>query len=463
MIKSEAIEPRQVTPSLIYLVLLYLICIVFSVIYVRHGLFGWFVADDFLFLDKYQDSFLFSEIWTLENFGRFVSRNVYFHLQSYVGNRSEICFLFNLIVLITNSYLVYVFMNNSTRDRFTAVFVGCFYFTMLPSVLNLFWVSNIQQLLSHVVILVFLIRVHGLSADTISAWIYVELGMIYVLGLYTNFAMFCAVPAMWGIFVFTKGSRTFCQRSILFTVCMSVFTILFFVRLKTTMPVHYESEYFAHKLFSNILEYGSGYGVTNRVPKAGYILLSTTFLICFIRSLIRTDQVVILFYALAASTFLPYVFLVHQKSVNYMALPLVFLIAGLVRTIVCAFSPRLVFLFLFLIMMGQIAIDVKPILRDFESPFPTDAQRLISDLNRAVSPKAKTVCLQSSSGIEFYWGLTGSCAAGFWQTLGDGAAFNVFGNIKAAYLPFGKPPCDDRPTILISDDYRIIKIIDPKR
>ncbi len=76
--------------------------------YLNYAFHGWFQQDDFGSIYLYQHSLHTSNLWNFNDFGRFLSRNVYWHfLWQIFGAQAAYYFLFNFLTIAGTTFVIF--------------------------------------------------------------------------------------------------------------------------------------------------------------------------------------------------------------------------------------------------------------------------------------------------------------------------------------------------------------------
>ncbi len=121
-------EPRPFPLPLIVALVVPVVFLLFF--YISYAERSWFFFDDFIFLSQYAHSLQLHQLVGFDNFGRFVSRNVYWYsaikLFSYNAAYFYVC---NFLLIVFNSCVIYaIFVNR--YDIFSAIIAALFYFAL---------------------------------------------------------------------------------------------------------------------------------------------------------------------------------------------------------------------------------------------------------------------------------------------------------------------------------------------
>jgi len=115
--------------------------------YLIYAFHGWFQQDDFNFIHLYQHSLHTSDLLTFNDFGRFLSRNVYWHfLWQIVGAQAVYFYLFNFLTITATTYVIFRTFA-LPYDNAVAGVVALLYFASANVIVDYSWISFSQHLI----------------------------------------------------------------------------------------------------------------------------------------------------------------------------------------------------------------------------------------------------------------------------------------------------------------------------
>ena len=457
--------PRYLTESnkpLLYLPLC-LIALLYLALYVRYSFRAWFLSDDFLYLQQFKNCICINEVVSLGNSGRFISRNVYWYAMEHLFGMNSVCyFLVNLALLIILSWLCFLLVRQLTNSHDAGVFSGIIYFIMVPTQFNFGWISNTQHLIGHFFVLVFLLLScnERFLADAHRLRTSLALISLFVCGLYSNIGMFAVIPSLIAYIVLFSGVSGLDKPKVTLILVLSLCSILFWTRVKGNL----DAEHAAHFTFSQFVDTLFFYGTLGSKKVLGLITLAVSLLLVCATTVwfvLKRDRIGLFLIVLAGSFYIPFAFLVWQRHMNYMSLPVFFLTSSMIYLVIrYVKAPAVTYLvvlihILFIFKTGPKSYYDQPAAGSF-------ARTFIEELNQLDLKGYKRVCLQSldpqppnKTGVKF-WDISES-----WHMIGDGDAMRLFGAVRADYLPYGATPCLNHPTVIVDKDLRIVKILFP--
>ena len=135
--------------------------------YIDYSQKGDLFLDDYFLGNRYKNSFRWDELWNFENFGRFVSRNVYWRFGSSVfHDRAQFYYLLNILIIIATALLLAKFVSRR-QTLLVASVIGSIYLVSAATVDEFIWISNSQHLIAHMFIALFLVVSDRINLATI--------------------------------------------------------------------------------------------------------------------------------------------------------------------------------------------------------------------------------------------------------------------------------------------------------
>jgi hypothetical protein len=443
-----------------------LIAVLYLIMDTLYCFHAWFSLDDFHFLEQYRSNICTNEFISFTNFGRFLSRNVYWYAMANLFGMNPACyFLINLALLIIISFVCFLFVRQLTNSRITGVFSGITYFIMGPTQMNFAWLSDVQHLLGHFFILVFLLLscnerflsgIHRLRTSLI-------LIVIFGLGIYSNMGIVAVIPSLIAYIVIFKGISGLDKSNVTLILIISLCSILFYLRLSSNLNPAYATQFTFSQFVDTLLHYATMNASWGTVKTTSLIFLTAVpLLLCAttVWLVFKRDRIGVFLVVLAGLFYMPFAFLVFQRYLNYMALPIFFFSSSIIYLII-RYLKAPVLVYLVLLMHIVVSAKLAP-LYNFQSATGSSQRTFIEELNQLDLKGYKRVCLQSlepqpqnKTGVP-YWDMSAT-----WHDLGDGNAMRLFGSVRADYLPYGAAPCLDQPTVLVDKRLNILRIIFP--
>jgi len=162
---------------------------VIAYFYLPYAFRAWFCQDDFGFLARYSEGLYWHEAVDFSNFGRFVSRNVYWSGLSFLSHeRASVFFLFNAALVLTGAALLARALWREDEPALGTL-AGAIYQCLPATMFAYSWLSSSQHLLGHWFVFLFLLLFrlslerHGGKVN--GGWLPALLG-VFLLGLYSN-------------------------------------------------------------------------------------------------------------------------------------------------------------------------------------------------------------------------------------------------------------------------------------
>ncbi len=174
---------------------------------IRYATQAWFHQDDFNLMEQYRDSVHWAELLNLNDFGRFVTRNVYWSVGLFVfGNNATAFYLANLVTIAATSAVIYAIFRPRLGSRHSLV-AALLYFCLPAVVIAYIWIANSQHLIGHFFALLFVWLYMKDDAPRMSAAKLVGLIAIFIVGLLSNvFVGFVISLPIW-FMLFEKAKR----------------------------------------------------------------------------------------------------------------------------------------------------------------------------------------------------------------------------------------------------------------
>lgn len=455
-------------PSRLFYLPVALIAVLYLIIDTLYCFHAWFYLDDFSFLQQYKSTICVDEVVSLANFGRFFSRNLYWYAMNHLFGMNSTCyFLVNLALLIIISLGCFLFVSQLTNSRITGVFSGITYFIMLPTQMNFAWLSNIQHLLGHFFILVFLLlscnerfisSTHRLRTSLNSGLI-----IIFVFGIYCNIGIVAVIPSLIAYIIIFKGISGLDKSKVTLILILSLCSILFYLRLKDNLPLEYATQFTFSQFVDTFVCYATRGATWGRVKTITFIFLTAVHLLVCATTVwlvFKRDRIGVFLIILAGLFYMPFAFLVFQRSRNYLALPIFFFSSSIIYLII-RYLKAPVLVYLVILMHILVSTRLAP-LYDVQSATGSFQRTFIEKLNQLDLKGYKRVCLQSLEPLPpNKWGTPYGDVSGTWHDLGDGDAMRLFGSVRADYLPYGAAPCLNQPTVVVDKNLNILKILFP--
>ncbi len=284
---------------------------------------AWFFQDDFTFLYRHIITINWENLWTFGNFGRFVSRDLYWYfMYQFFGFNSVLYFMFNLTVLILNAFLLYLFLKQIDVSPEYAILSSITYFISLPALVNFYWISNSQHLLAHTFIFIFLILTTKKIFFLSSSWKKQLIAfLIFIVALYSNILSFFILPFLFFRIYLLRNSIVFSKRLGFFLIGILTVGIFFILKIKQYSTGACSLDFSLNALINNLSFYLDPYNL-NPYLFLALVVIASIYSIIFKKD--NSSQLLILCMFLYA----PFAFASAQHYHNYVHLSTVFLIAA---------------------------------------------------------------------------------------------------------------------------------------
>jgi hypothetical protein len=299
--------------------------------YLSYGSSAWFFQDDFVFMNTYSKDLLLFQLFDFSNFGRFLSRNVYWMLGSRLfSNHASYFYLFNLATIVISAGLLYKVFVPMQESR-SALIASLIYFSM-PAVITAYaWISNSQHLLGHLFLFLFMFCYTRIEKSKLHYRHVVLLLFILIAGLLCNIfvGLVLSLPAYY--LLVDSNSRH--DRSIWLLVVAGFGLFFFFLyNLRHSAVDAYSVQIDLATLVANVNFY-----FKNIYVFFAWILIFTGGAIF---SLYARHKFYSWLYLASFVFFVPYAFLIHQRYAQYGALTYLFIYLALWSTLNCLFADK---------------------------------------------------------------------------------------------------------------------------
>jgi len=355
--------------------------------YLQYAFQGWFSQDDFGLLGGYKYTWEWNQIFDMTDFGRFVSRNVYWHVLSELfGNQAQYYFLADFAIICASSILLFQIFR--LYVSFNASLVAAFIYLAAPAVLkNYSWISGSQHILPDFFVFLFVL-VYVRRDGVLTAWPQVVLLLaIELLGLWSNVYAGSMITLPLVYLAMNQPLRKNPKHWAL--VGAGLFLILYFyTRLRPFSVGNYAVDYSPHALTTNLGFYFHGY----------FWLYLFVMIVCGTLAVLRKSPLNVWFFVGAVASYLPYAFLANRQSVAYMSLAATLFLAGVWFTLMTSLRwKKLPLGILTVLALVCLTIFPKPslFLNPWNSsPVGTESKSIVDDLvaYQRSNPTVRTYC-----------------------------------------------------------------------
>lgn len=421
-------SPRPL-PITIGLALPALVLVYFYISYASNA---WFWQDDFGFISNYAQSIQWNQLFDFTNFGRFLSRNGYWHWGiKYFSHNAQFFYIFNFFTILSSSFLLYKIFEK--QGKFNGFVAGLFYFALPATIESYAWLSNSQHILGHffVILFVYLFTKEIEEKSRTSEFIRtLQLGIVLILGFASNIfmSMVLSLPA-WMILTNKEYRKS---KTAYFTLSFGILLFaLFFSKLSDNQTGAYSTSYTIETLVTNIEFYFRS--VLFAKIWAASIVLGAVY------ALARKKYLASWLFLASAAFFVPFAFFVHQRYGQYGALTYLFFLLGIWWLLTDSKSDRLPNLTNYsglAIVFFLFSKSLEPPIRYFsENPRGAEQKQQIDFLRafNAQKPDFKHYCFRSNKETKNTTGVKEWDIPGDWWFSGFGKAFTLFVNHENTY------------------------------
>lgn len=424
--------PRNTPTPLPVIIGLALPALVLVYFYITYAYSAWFWQDDFGFIANYANSIQWQQLIDFTNFGRFLSRNAYWHWGiKFFSYNAPFFYIFNLFVILCSSFLLYKIFEK--HGRFEGFVAGLFYFILPATIESYAWLSNSQHILGHffVILFVYLFTKEGTGnsrgQELVRAF---QLVVILMLGFASNIFMSMALSLpVWMILTNKQFRRS---QSNYFVLSAGVFlSALFFLKLSGNQIGAYSTSYNLETLVKNLEFYFKSSFIA--AIWIASIALGAAY------TLARKKYFASWLFLASAAFFLPFAFFVHQRYGQYGALTYLFFLLGVWFLIIDSKLnqwPNLVKYSGLVIVVFLFSKSLEPPIRYFsENPRGAEQKQQIQLLRsfNSKNPELKNYCFRSDKEIKNTTGVKEWDIPGDWWFVGFGKAFSLFVNHEKTY------------------------------
>ena len=389
--------------------------------YITYALKGWFFQDDFGFISQYAHSIEPWQLLNLENFGRFVSRNVYWHVGlRYFAYHAEYFYLFNLLTILATSYLLYLIFSEKYR-RFAGIVAALLYFALPATIESYAWLSNSQHLMAHFFVVLFVYffdRINGTEIKRSAC-----LSAILFLGFQSNIFMAVALSLpIFMSFADKRHRRLFSNYIVtFFGLCLVAW---FFYQLSGHQAETYSTAYDFATLAENLFFY-----FKNKIFIALWLLV---VVFGAVYAYFKKAYFVSWLFLASVVFFVPFAFFIHQRYAQYAALTYLFFLLATWSLSLEIFQGRLPgFLKCcgFILALAVFSSSLQHPVRHFnENPRGAAQKSQVNFLKNYArqNPELNSFCFQAQDAVINTTGVEAWDAPPGWRFAGFGEAFSLF-------------------------------------
>jgi len=421
--------------------------------YLYYALHAWFCIDDFRWIQFYASNLNWTDIYNLtNNFGRFISRNLYWHIfLSIFGKNSTLFFITNLLIIITNSFIIYKFFLEFSQDKFLSVSISTIYFTGLPTIANYRWISNAEHLLAQTFLLSFLyFLVKYPNFNSRNIFYKLILLFLFICSLYSSIANICALPILIIYLLLSKNKFYHTIINYLFILLLLLIISFFTITLMEMATGPYHPEISFSTFIINLGHYITKLSrLTYDFSLVCQVTVSIIIICCVLAVLAvsfkNKEKRVIFLIAASISLYLPFAFAVHHRTVNYISIPYIFIIFALLYLL--RNHRKLILLFVII----SFCTDMPHMRYYAKYPWGTREYEFVHNLNKIDKKGYNTIYLKPTEKDADELGKTNMEIPLYWWSFGLGSAFTVFSDPEKNYRFYSKN-CDLNKSIIIEID-----------
>lgn len=411
--------------------------------YLSYAQSAWFLQDDFQLIMQYAQVLQPHQLWNFENFGRFLSRNVYWHLGvQWFALHAPLFYLLNLSFICATSLLLYRLVRS--QQGWFAGLVAVLCYLCLPGTVEAYaWLANSQHLLGHFFVLLFVYLFSTRPAPPAAGWAAARAPLLLIavllLGLLSNafMGMVLSLP-VWMLLADRRhrGNRWNYVVPLLGTALF----LYFYVRLSPLQTGAYTTSFTLETFWRNACHY---YGGT-----VGAALWVGTVLGGAALAWSKGRLFCSWLFIASVAFFLPFAFLEHQRYGTYATLTHLFLSLAC-WTLFCSLlgtrKPQLR-LYAGVCLVALLLVQSLLPLRYFaEHPSGKIARAHVDALRLfdAQHPELQYHCFRDDPRDASLGGDPASHIPAAWWQLGFGTAFSLFVNpLKHYALSSPTARCD---------------------
>ncbi|SAK71602.1 hypothetical protein AWB77_03041 [Caballeronia fortuita] len=281
---------------------------------------SYFFQDDFQFWPVYATIKLSALFDPATNFGRPVTRDLYFYLVSHLlGMDSSNFFYFNLAIIAGVCVFIYRMLRAFELDPVIAAAAAAIYFYMPPTIPHASWISNSQHTIAHLFSFWFIAAVvRGVESGSVRI---IRAALVYLLAMFSNVSSLFALIFV-GIYLLLRHRRASVSRFIPLMATLGVLaacTIAWSLAISHSAPVYYKPDLsLAHSIarahyYDDLLSKG--------MIGAWYRLLFAAVIALTVVNLRRNYLLTLPLAGAFVTAFAMLFFLGDQRTLGYLAIP----------------------------------------------------------------------------------------------------------------------------------------------
>ena len=408
--------------------------------YISYAANAWFWQDDFGFIASYSGSIQLSQLTDFTNFGRFLTRNAYWHVGvKYFSYNAQYFYIFNFFIIFCTSFLLFKIFEK--YGKFSATVAGLFYFLLPGTIESYAWLSNSQHIMGHffVILFVYLYMTEVVEEARLQKLVHIfQLLLVLVLGFISNIfmSMVLSLP-IW--MILNKKSRSSNDYVILFAGIL-LFSV-FFIKLSGSQEGAYSTSYDLETLIKNLSFYFGNIGVAS--------IWGLLILVGTVYALKLKHYVAAWFFLASAAFFCPFAFFVHQRYGQYGVLTYLFFLLGCWLLLIVSKYKDHVNLIKWIglaVVAFLFSKSMEPPIRFFsQNPRGAEQKQQVQFLRwfSAKNPEFKNYCFRSDKETKNTTGVKEWDIPREWWFVGFGKAFSLFVSHEKTYeLVHSQARCD---------------------
>lgn len=407
---------------------------------------SYFFQDDFFLLPKYTSSISLHMFDPATNFGRPVTRDLYFYLiNNLLGEGSFNYFIVNIIIIVATTFFIFRTLTELNIDNYIAGTAALVYFYMAPTVPHASWISNSQHTLAHLFSFCFISSaLSGINTGRIRSG---QMIIIYLLAMFSNVSSFFALIFVWAYLLVRWVREQRRERAALYVILgvLTVATAGWSLFISHSAPSPYKLNFTLAHTLDNARYYDDlfSHGALAQHHHALFVVMALITLLNFRRNYVAALPIL----GGLCTSFGMIFFLGGQRTLGYMALP--YALFGMLffsnfasstfkdragRSLLLVFVS---YLFVFYTLQSG------AIWRNFfdETPYGSGIQEILSTVQNVKVSKDTTFCFgpPADEAERNEYGFST-----FWLFIGNGLAFDLIkfnDSYARKYLYVTDPEC----------------------
>lgn len=401
--------------------------------YINYAQNSWFYQDDFWFIKDYANTIQLNQLFEFTNFGRFVSRNLYWYFGiKFFSFNAQFFYLFNFFVIFSTSYILFRIFSKR-GGYFYGLVAGLFYFILPATIESYAWLSNSQHIIAHFFIILFVYLYINRSIENSFfqkiTWLII-FSFLLIAGLLSN--IFMAMVLSLPLWMAICDNHLRKSKSNYFIIIFGAVTFTFFVyKLRGNQVGPYLTSYSIETVLKNT----QFYFLNNYI-------FALWFVSCFIGTLysyLNKKFFIAWLFIASIVFFIPFMFLVFQRYSQYGVMTYLFFLLGSWALLYESFGSKFPILIQYvgvLLLLLLFSRSLEPSIRYYSENNKGRPQKnqieYLSSYDRA-HPEIHTYCFRSQKEVVNNTGVKVWDIPGEWWGVGFGDAFKIFVNPAKRY------------------------------